>query len=169
MKRSHGRPRKMGRHIEIDLREVGYDGETCLEPAWDHFQWQACVLVALNLRILLAKYACRRPSLVVLGKLKQKFSFSEHSLLFLEHMWILWQISLDKVDCSLYLCLACWSWIKWEVCTGLETGDIQMCAKETLNTGLPKIKFMQLFIIILLIDNLTNCFKFVTNKLQLSE
>jgi hypothetical protein len=40
---------KMGRRMEIDLEEVGYEGETCPELAWDRFQWQAFVSVALNL------------------------------------------------------------------------------------------------------------------------
>lgn len=44
---------EIGRLIEIDLREVGYEGETCLELAWDRFQWQAFVLVVLKLRVLL--------------------------------------------------------------------------------------------------------------------
>jgi hypothetical protein len=52
---------KMGRHIEIDLREVGYEGETCLEVARDRFQWQAFVFSSVEPSCSISKIRLQTP------------------------------------------------------------------------------------------------------------
>ncbi|KAJ4445601.1 hypothetical protein ANN_12283 [Periplaneta americana] len=53
-KRSLGRPRRRWEdNIEMDLREVGYDGRDWINLAQDRDQWRAYVRAAMNLRSLM--------------------------------------------------------------------------------------------------------------------
>jgi hypothetical protein len=40
----------------MDLREVGFEDERWMELTQDHVEWQAVVLAALNLQVLLSEY-----------------------------------------------------------------------------------------------------------------
>jgi hypothetical protein len=35
----------------MDLREIGIDGENCVQLAQDRVQWRACVNTVMNLRV----------------------------------------------------------------------------------------------------------------------
>jgi hypothetical protein len=47
-----GRPRRMWvDNIQMDLREIGWDGIDWIEPAQDRDQWKALVNTMMNLRV----------------------------------------------------------------------------------------------------------------------
>jgi hypothetical protein len=51
-KRPLGRPRRRWEdNIKLDLREIGIDGENCIQLAQDRVQWRACVNTIMNLRV----------------------------------------------------------------------------------------------------------------------
>jgi hypothetical protein len=51
-KRPLGRPRRRWvDNIEVDLREIGWDGMDCIDVAQDRDQWRATVNAVMNLRV----------------------------------------------------------------------------------------------------------------------
>jgi hypothetical protein len=51
-KRPLGRPRRRWvDNIKVDLKEIGWDGMDCIDPAQDRDQWRALVNTVMNLRV----------------------------------------------------------------------------------------------------------------------